>query len=300
MYSFQNKKDKDEDKEEKAKTLVKQIFEEHGYESINFLNPNDGTYYGVDGVILKDDIPLNDPLNLSILIQGRFSDTNYAIDCKSNNVNSKDPYDRGSKSIYIKLMNYRPMNPYLPYYTKSNGEIIETMTRYQIMDDKNRKKVVTDKRFKKKSWIEHYYGNHFLLGEDNKTDYFFYVKYDDLTLEKDSDKDYELVSAYLVPAEQLRNQVINILNSILKKGRYNHPIKLRQDNLHLNHKIRNALRIVEESPELIKPEILKPPMDLFVMDKHKHSPDKNDIILRIPEKFLTQHIKFDEKGVIIN
>lgn len=299
-YSFQRQKDKYRVIEEKSKTLLKQIFWKYGYDPIKFHNPMDGTYYGIDDVILKDDIPDDDPFNLSKLVKGRFSDLNYAIDYKSNTFDSNDNYDRGLNSVYIKLMPYRGIKEYLPY-SKFNGERIKTVTKNQLKDDKQRKmEAKRDPKFRKKvTLMEKYYGNHYLLGDDNKTDYFFYVKDNRITDNINSDMELELVSAYLVPAEQLRNQVINILNAILKKGGYNYPIKLREDGLYLNHKIRNALKICEESSGLIKPEILKPPMDLFIRHKNRYNPEKDEIILRIHEKYLTPHIKFNSEGDII-
>ncbi|KAF5043225.1 hypothetical protein DSECCO2_504450 [anaerobic digester metagenome] len=300
-YGYGRKKDKYDEKEEKVKSILRQIFLKHGYDPIKFYNRRDGTDYGIDDVILKDEMPDDDPLNLSCLVNGRCSDLNYAIDYKSNDFNSNDGHDCGLKSVYIKLMSYRSINPYLPY-TTFRGKRIKTVTKYQIKDDEQRKKElkIKDSRYHKKvTFMEKFYGNHYLLGDDNKTDYFFYAKCDDISENESSDREFELVSAYLVPAEQLRKQVINILNIILKAGGFNYPIKLREDSLYLNHKIRHALRIYKESNGLVQPGILKPPMDLFRSTKGG-KPDNDDIILRIPENYLTPHIKFDSKGVIIN
>ncbi len=63
-----------------------------------------------------------------------------------------------------------------------------------------------------KSYMEKFYGNNQLLGDNNRTDYFLYLQYDD-----ELESKYILDKAYLVPAEQLRHQVIGILNEILKK-----------------------------------------------------------------------------------
>lgn len=293
------RKDKYDEKEEKVKSILRQIFLKYEYNPIKFYNRMDRTDYGVDDVILKDEMPDGDLLNLSHLVNGRCSDLNYAIDYKSNDFDSND-YDRGLKSVYIKLMSYRSINPYLPY-TTFRGERIKTVTKHQIRDDEQREKeICRDPKFHKKvTLMEKYYGNHFLLGDDNKTDYFFYAKCDDISENESSDREFELVSAYLVPAEQLRKQVVNILNIILKVGGFNYPIKLREDSLYLNHKIRHALRIYKESNRLVQPSILTPPMDLFRCKKGG-KPDNDDIILRIPENYLTPHIKFNSKGVIIN
>lgn len=286
--------------EDKANTIAKQVFENYGYNPIkldNFNNKlfsgsleplNDRTDHGIDAKIFKDKIPDDDPFNLSQLKKGRSCDMFYTIDYKSNN------FKGGSDSIYIKLMPYRGIKNYLPSYTESNGKIIEPLYRNMKRDYRKCKRESKSKnrRSKKKSMMEHYYGNNQLLGDNNRTDYFFYMKYNKF-MGNNGDEILELVSAYLVPAEQLRYQVIGILNKILKKG-YDHPIKLREDGLYLNHKIRHALRICDESPELIKPEVLKPPMDLF---KPKY---KEEIHLRIPEKYLTPHIKLDAEGDIIN
>jgi hypothetical protein len=97
--------------------------------------------------------------------------------------------------------------------------------------------------------MEKYYGNKQLLSNNNLTDFFFFVRYT---------PDYFLEEAYLVPAEKLRLQVVDILNNILKRGGYvelkeiDQPIKLREDNLFLNHKITKALKIWETTEPKIK------------------------------------------------
>jgi|GEM_PF-5348156 hypothetical protein len=150
-------------------------------------------------------------------------------------------------------MNYQNITPYLRH-TTFRGERIKTETKYQIKDDEQRKresKRKDPKYHKKVTYTEKYYGNSFLLGDDNKTDYFFYAKCDKITENESQDKKLELVSAYLIPAEQLRKQVIDILNIILKVGGFNYPIKLRKDSFYLNYKIRHALRIYKESDGLV-------------------------------------------------
>lgn len=296
---IQGIKDKYGKQEHKANTLLKQIFWKYDYNPVKLLNfndeilgglfkrYNDGTDYGIDDVIYKHEIPEDDPFNLLQLRKGRSTDMYYTIDYKSNN------FSGGLNSVYIKLMPYNTMKKYLNEYTTPNGKLIKPMEYYCRKDrmqcEKESRMGISSN---KKSKMEKYYGNNQLLGDDNKTDYFFYMKYDK-SKDNNSNVVFKLISAYLIPAEQLRNQVIDILNSILKKGDYNHPIKLRENGSYLNHKIMNAFRIREETPELIS-DIIKPPMDLF-----RPPPFKKEIHLRIPEKYLIPHIKFNSEGDII-
>lgn len=268
-----------------ANDLCRQIFEKYNYTPYKPLNfetspPFDrifdfGTDFGIDDVIYSYQLPGNDPLKFKEKKLGRWDDFTYTIDYKSNNM-------RDLNSVYIKLMPYRYRRQYLPYYER-NGEIIDP-----IMENMKKDKARWDKAIKKGkdhifSLMELYYNNNQLLSINNKTDFFFFVKY---TKPRDVTKS-TLKLAHLVPAEELRQQVVRIINYVLRKGEDNQLIKLERD-FYLNHKIMKAFQLCKEDSSLINPE-----MELFKLPR-------GDITLRIPEHLLTQHIKFNQYGEIIN
>lgn len=277
----------------KANSIFRQIFEKYGYQPLRSMyndttlfpldsGLNDGTDYGIDDIIYIKDIPDEDRLNLKHrrpLINSYFP--HYCIDYKSNNFNG------GLGSVYVKLM---PFHGYTHYKRNNRHSGKNTINTYHRLDQKSAKR---ERKFNKssKGRIEKYYGNNQLLGSKNSTDYFFYQRSHEL---KDEDETLELIEAYLVPANPLRYQVICILNEILKKGGFK-EMPFKKGDFFLNHNIVRALKICEETPKLVKPDILKPPMDLF-----RPNPKKNEVHLRIPEKYLTSHIKFNSEGEIIN
>jgi hypothetical protein len=276
----------------KANSICRQIFEKYGYQPLRCMNNdttlfpldsglNDGTDYGIDDIIYIKDIPDEDRLNLKHrrpLINSYFP--HYCIDYKSNNFNG------GLGSVYVKLM---PFHGYSHYETYDRlGR--DTINAKHRMDQKEVQKKRGYTKFPN-GRIEYYYGNKQLLGSMNSTDYFFYNR---VKKSKDLNEPLELIEAYLVPANPLRYQVICILNEILKIGGFK-EMPFKKGDFYLNHSIVRALKICEETPELVKPDILEPPMDLF-----RPQPRKNEVHLRIPEEYLTSHIKFNSEGEIIN
>lgn len=258
-----------------ANDLCRQIFEKYNYKPFklnNFetslfprgSNLDDGTDYGKDDIIFYNDISEEDLLNLKqITPLVRYNDY-YAIDYKSNNL-----YDENS--VYVKLMKYNNSKQYV------KGVIFENIEKDIKVSKKKRKCVL-------RSRTERYYNNNQILGDKNSTDYLFYVKYTNSNNEINPNS---LICAYLVPAEPLRHQVINILNEILNLKDSKHLLELRKDGTFLNHKIMNAYQIYLENKDIF------PKLELFV------TPHK-DLLLRIPEDILTPHIKFDNTGEIIN
>jgi hypothetical protein len=282
-------------KELKVNSICRQIFEKYGYQPLRFMNHDtalfplgsslhDDTDYGIDDIIYCKDIPKEDTLKLKQrrpLVMNSKYHLRYNIDYKSNTFKS------GLGSVYVKLM---PFYGY-SHYKRNNGHSGKnTINTYHRLDQKGAKR---ERKLNKssKGRIEKYYGNNQLLGSKNSTDYFFYQRSDEL---EDEEETLELIEAYLVPANPLRFQVISILNEILKKGGFK-EMPFKKGDFFLNHNIVRALKICEDTPELVKPGILKPPMDLF-----RPHPRKKEVHLRIPEEYLTPHIKFDAEGEIIN
>lgn len=271
--------DKFGEQEQRTNDLCKQIFERYGYNPVtprNFDNDfSEGTDYGIDDVIYVNKIPLNDPFNLKRFKNGKWDDTVYTIDYKSNNLYYLN-------SIYVKLMVDRSFSYYSVRYTKS-GKLIDPVQRCQEKDKKRWKFAHKNGKDHIFSEVDKYYGNRWILSDTNKTEYFFYVKH---TTPKDPN-DTALKLAYLVPAQPLREQVANILNMILKKGNYNHFIKMEHD-FYLNHKIKHAFKMCKgEKRKFNQIELFKPS-------------GKKDIMLRIPESLLVSYIKFNEYGDIID
>ncbi|CEL24433.1 hypothetical protein [Methanobacterium formicicum] len=292
-------KDKHSKKELRVNNICRQIFQKYNYTPFKYMNfetslfpkgssLDDGTDYGIDDIILYKHIPEEDSLKMkqvNPLLDGHpmfnYNNIYYCIDYKSNEFNG------GLDSVYVKLMPFEGFKHYETFYRNTDEYRVNAYYRL------DRKTAERERKYKKssKSRIEKYYGNNQLLGSNNATDYFFYLKFHELN---DDNETLELVKAYLVPANPLRYQVITILNQILKKGGYD-ELPFQRGDFYLNHNIVRALRICEETPELIKPEILKPPMDLF-----RPKPYEKEIHLRIPETYLTPHIKFNSEGDIIN
>lgn len=269
-------------KEIEANKLAKRIFWKYGYDPIKIHNYDDhlfenksslyeGTDHGIDDVIYIQEIPKHDPLKLKSLSRGRFDHTCYTIDYKSNNFSGDD------NSIYVKLMKYiRPQH----YLKEINikGKTVNLENHY-IKKDRERCKIAREEGRKTiRSSIDEYYNNNFLLADNNKTDYFLYLKYDE--------RDYfYLTQAYLIQANKLRYQIIGLLNDILDIGDSNKRIKLNDS--YLNNRISDALSIADKTNNLSNNNDL----ELFK--------SKKDVILRIPEDILTSYIKFDNEGEII-
>jgi len=260
--------------------------EKYNHNSLYWFLMDDSSYWyepertdhGIDHVIYKDEIPQKDPLNLKHIRNGRFDDTCYTIDYKSNNFS----YD--VNSVYVKLMPYHGSKSYI--VDERSGKIIDPIERHYQQDQKSWKRARKKGKNKINSLMEKYHDNKQLLGSQNRTDYFLYIKFD--KIENNIEPEYGLIHAYLVPAESLRVQVVNVLNGILEKGGYSNLIKFNDSNKDLNSKMVRAFLMVKDKPMPPKSEI-----ELFVPNY------KKDLILRIPEKLLTSHIKFDRSGNII-
>lgn len=261
-----------------ANDLCRQIFEIYNYNPVtprNFDNGlSEGTDYGIDDIIYVNKIPKDDCLNLKQFKAGKWDDTVYTIDYKSNN-------NRHVNSVYIKLMPYRNPKQYLPIY-KSKGKLIDPISRNNEIDRRRWKRALRKGKDDIVSLMERYYENKWLLGDNNKTEYYFFVKY---TKPVDVNES-ELKVAHLVPADDLRIQVRNILNEILRNNDDKWLIGANPD-FYLNHKIMKAFEICNEDPDLINEE-----MELFKMPR-------GDITLRIPDHLLTKHIKFNKYGCIV-
>jgi len=282
-------------KELKVNSICRQIFEKYGYKPKRFMNNDtalfplgsglhDDTDYGIDDIIYCKDIPKEDTLKLKqrrpLLMNSKYY-LRYNIDYKANT------FKQGLGSVYVKLMPFRGYTHY-EELNRHNGKCnINTKHR---LDQKQVKRGTINNKFPN-GRIQYYYGNNQLLGGENSTDYFFYTKFQELNDKKER---LELTEAYLVPANPLRYQVISILNEILNKGGFKEMPFIKGD-FYLNHNIVRALKFCEETRELVKPDILKPPMDLF-----RPEPKKKEVHLRIPEEYLTSHVKFNAEGDIVN
>lgn len=278
----------DGDKGMYAISLGRKIISNHNYKIHRFSKLNDIVLpdrYNDGKLTFSDIIRYNniteDKFNLKdnkpLIYNGRNFNSNnsfFTIEYRSNNFQTEG-------SIYVKLMNFRGWRCYKP--CKSTGE--SAIDKYLRMD---KEKPTKDPMFA--SRIEKYFSNKQLLGSSNYSDYFFYVKYTEL-----DDNQAELDEGYLVPGNALRYQVVTILNYILEKGGVTELIPFNRDYQNLNASISRAYKICLETPN-----ILKPPMDLFRLKKDPYKKRDNGIILRIPEKHLTDHIKFNSEGQIIN
>lgn len=281
-------------KELKVNSISRQIFVKYGYQPFRYLNHDtslfplghplcNDTDYGMDDIIYSKDIPKEDVLNLKqrrpLVMNSHY--TKYAIDYKSND------FIGGLGSVYIKLMPFYGYTHYKRYHRHTGKD---TINEYHKLDQKDLERHRKNYQFPN-GRIEKYYGNKQLLGSENSTDYFLYVKSNELNDEKET---LELIEAYLVPAQPLRYQIICILNEILKRGGFE-EMPFKKGDFYLNHNIVRALNICEETPELVDPDILKPSMDLF-----RPEPEKKEVHLRIPEEYLTPHIKFNAEGDVVN
>lgn len=262
-----------------AKDLGRQIFERYDYlPTINNFGvfmfeeglrriSEDGDR-GINDMVSFNDVPADDLFKFKRINHlTRYRD--YVIDYKSNNNNHPD-------SVYVKLM------PFMGFKAYEEGKVIKRIERERRYLKKKRKKG-TESKYIRKNRLEEIYGNKYILGSRNITDYFFYVQFTKENMSKST-----LKTAHLVPAEQLRHQVAEILNNILEKEGYEHLIELRKDGLFLNHKITKAYQICKEKPQPPKHQI-----ELFKLPR-------GDITLRIPDHLLTSHFKFNEFGDIIN
>lgn len=265
-----------------ANKLGKQIFLKYGYVPIKIHNHNDelfkgtsleeGTDHGIDDVIYLVDIPINDPLKLKSLSQGRFDDMCYSIDYKSNN------FVGDINSVYVKIMQYTHKSNYSKEFIR-DGEKVNPEEYYIKKDQKVCKLAIERGEKNVDSFTEKRYHNKFLLANSNKTDYFLYLKYDKGDI-------FNLKQAYLIQANILRNQIIDILNRILKIGDSENRICF--DDPYLNYKIIEALLISKDHS--CKP--FNNELELFLSGK--------DIMVRIPETLLDSYIKFDNDGLIVN
>lgn len=244
--------------ERKANSLGRQILSHHGYFTHKLNNFNseiikDVKYdMGIDEAFFRSDIPEDDPLKLRKL-KSHYEDTSITIDYKSNN------FSGDNNSIYVKLKPYYHPNKYFVHTKKE--EKIDPIDKYLHTP-----------------LAERYYGNHQILSRENKSDLMIYLKYQKYT------DYYELFQAYLIGRETLREQVINILNQILKKAEYP-AITNNERSLTINQKITKAYLIVQEDPTILEEDI-----ELFNI---------RDIMLKIPERYLNSYIKVDEDGEII-
>jgi hypothetical protein len=272
-----------------ASDLCRQIFEKFGYTPVKHLverkSPgffdvfNYGNDYGVNDIISYEDLPEEDTLNLKHVQTGRFNGRSYTIDYRSNNMHDIN-------SVYIKLMDYNNPKQYLPSYDYK-GRTIDPICD-NIRKDKDRwEKAKKKGKGSIKSSMGHYYKNTQLLSVNNKSDFFFFVKYN----RPDDVINTSLKVAYLVPAEDLRMQVARILNDALNECGYNDLITLEKD-FYLNHKIMKAFQICQENQKANNTKKILSQMELFKLPR-------GDITLRIPENLLIPHIKFNSSGEIV-
>lgn len=268
--------------------LNRYLFKEYGHRNLkSFLNDDDSyfreperTDYGIDDVIYISKIPYNDPLNLKALKKGRFDDTCYTVDYKSNNF--RNELEVNFNSVYVKLMPFKNKYDYILH--ERDGKLVNPIHR----------NIERSKKIQKRGHSYSYdpidvYRNKQLLGINNRTDYFLYMKFED----HGEELPFRLNHAYLVPAEPLRIQVIDILNTIRESSGHDQsflkdPIFLRKKTIYLNPKIYQALIGYEDSV------FNENEIELFM-----HGRNKKEITLKIHETKLTPHIKFDKCGNII-
>lgn len=261
-----------------ARDLGRQIFEKYNYyptiDDFDFVVFEDGLRSvseerddGINDIIFYNDVPTEDILNIK-----QFNCLNtykdYVIDYRSNN-------NRYLDSIYVKLMSVKFFETY------ENDKVFRRIKNVRSYRKKAKEK--GQDLFRKNS-IEEQYGNKFILGGRNVTDYYFFVQYTERNIMKST-----LKTAHLVPAEPLKHQVVGILNNILKNEGDEYLITPGKDGLFLNHKIVKALQIFqEENGETSDNEI-----ELFKFSR-------GEISLRIPDKLLKHYIRFNEFGEIIS
>lgn len=258
-----------------GKDICRQIFEKHGY-CIHDFDPDvfkrsrsfdNGPEYGIDKVILNKEIPVDDTLRIKELETLNPYHDYYAIDCKCVN-------NWYRNSIYVKLMPDQPFR----YYTEGKVEnrVDQYRDKVKININKSKKKEV------RISLFDLPYGNRQILGYKNSTDIFFFAHFD-----KSMQSNHALINSYLVPAEQLRHQVVDILNKILEsEGKK--LIELKKDVLYLNHGIKEAYSIFKDNCPLPENQI-----ELFKFSG-------GDITLRIPEEQIINYTKFNQFGEIIH
>lgn len=265
-----------------ARDLCRQILDKHDYihsKAPNFEN-NPCFYdifeydsvYGADDLIYNNQIPEDDPLKF-IQTKHKFGASSYLIDYKSNNFQDND-------SIYVKLITKYSNKAYLDSNNR-NGKIYDPIL-HNIERDYNKwkKALENGENTIKNSHMKRCYGNNQILSVNYKADFVFFVKY----LKPGDISKCSLESAYLVPLDKLKKQVAGILNGLLKEEDYS-LITLQKD-FYLNHKICKAFDIHKKNHKLIHRQ-----MELF-------RTQGNNIILRIPEHLIVEHIKFNEYGEI--
>jgi len=123
-----------------------------------------------------------------------------------------------------------------------------------------------------------------MLSNCNQVDYFLFLRHH----EKRNDFDYNIRNEYLVPANQLRNQITVALNDIKKRNFDNF---LESKGFYIDQRVVEAYSVEKLEEYTPMSEI-----DLFTAKKHGY--DTGDIILTLSEKKLNSLVRFDNEGTI--
>jgi hypothetical protein len=131
------------------------------------------------------------------------------------------------------------------------------------------------------------------LSTEKQTDFFFFVKRANKKYYPDKEPN-SLVNAYIIPALSLNKLIINNLN-IIREYHDLIPLELKENDKEKTFKMYQTWNLYRETKFKVKKEY---PFKLFRLKDYRPS-QYDSLMMKIPDRYLLNYIKFNENGEII-